>query len=118
MVVVRPRRTARKTFGRGTDADFAAKNFSFDVRDYDRVQQLRREQLAPREISVAVRFADLSEAAAKHRFFMAQARDEIVCVIFAAKFAEDVAGQEKLVRQLRLALAGLEPRPAQRTFWD
>jgi DNA polymerase-4 len=106
------------------------KTFSFDVRDYGRVQQfgmvevkkllaqLRREQLAPREMFVAVRFADFTEASAKHRFSVAQERDELVCAMFAAKFAECVAGQEKLVRQLRLALAGLEPRPAQRTFWD
>ena len=106
------------------------KTFSFDVRDYGRVQQfgvvevkkllaqLRREQLAPREMFVAVRFADFSEAAAKHRFSVAQERDDLICAMFAAKFAECVAGQEKLVRQLRLALAGLEPRPAQQRFWD
>jgi DNA polymerase-4 len=105
------------------------KTFSFDVRDYGRVQQfgvvevkkllaqLRREQLAPREMVVAVRFADFSETAAKHRFSVAQERDDLVCVMFAAKFAECVAGQEKLVRQLRLALAGLEPRLAQQMFW-
>jgi DNA polymerase-4 len=106
------------------------KTFPFDVIDYGRVLQfglaevkklmavLRREELLPREISVAVRFADFTEVAAKHGFRVAQERDEIVCDMFAAKFAECVAGQEKLVRQLRLALAGLEPRPAQQTFWD
>ena len=106
------------------------KTFPFDVRDYGRVFQfglaevkklmavLRRDELVPREISVAVRFADFSEASAKHRFSVAQERDEIICDAFASKFAECVAGQEKFVRQLRLALAGLEPRPAQQTFWD
>ena len=65
------------------------KTFPFDVRDYGRVlqfgmvelkkllAQLRREQLAPREISVAVRFADFSESRAEHRFRAAQERDEI-----------------------------------------
>jgi len=106
------------------------KTFPFDVRDYGRVlqfgmvelkkllAQLRREQLAPREISVAVRFADFTEASAKHRFRVAQECDEMICEVFAAKFAECVAGREKLVRQLRLALAGLEPRLTQQTFWD
>ena len=104
------------------------KTFSFDVRDYCRVlqfgtvelktllAQLRREQLAPRELGVTVRFADFSEASAKHRFRVAQERDEIIFAMFAAKFAECVAGQTKFVRQLRLSLSGLEPRPAQGEF--
>ena len=106
------------------------KTFPFDVRDYGRVLQfglaevkklmavLRRERLSPREISVAVRFTDFSEVAAKHGFHVAHERDEIICDAFAAKFAECVAGQEKFVRQLRIAFAGLEPRPAQQAFWD
>jgi nucleotidyltransferase/DNA polymerase involved in DNA repair len=106
------------------------KTFAFDVRDYGRVRQfglvelkkllvqLRREQLAPREISVAVRFADFSEVAARHRFRAAQERDELLSEMFAAKFAECVAGQSKFVRQLRLALSGLEPMAAQQSFWD
>jgi DNA polymerase-4 len=97
------------------------KTFPFDVRDYGRVRQfglvelknllaqLRREQLAPRELGVTVRFADFTEASAKHRFRAAQERDEIVCEMFAAKFSECVAGQTKLVRQLRLALGALSP---------
>ncbi len=101
------------------------KTFPFDVRDYERVRQfgfmelkklliqLRREQLAPRELSVAVRFADFSEVAARHLFRAAQERDELLCEMFAVKFAECVAGQTKFVRQLRLALGGLVPRPAQ-----
>jgi DNA polymerase-4 len=104
------------------------KTFSFDVRDYFRVlqfgtrelktllAQLRREQLAPRELGVTVRFADFSEASAKHRFRVAQERDEIIFAMFSAKFAECVAGQTKFVRQLRLSLSGLEPRPAQGEF--
>jgi len=107
------------------------KTFSFDVRDYGRVQQfgvvevkkllaqLRREQLAPREISVAVRFADFSECRAEHRFRAAQERDGIICEMFAAKFSECVAGQNKLVRQLRLALGALSPMAArQEVFGD
>ncbi len=106
------------------------KTFSFDVRDYERVRQfglaelkkllaqLRREQLAPRELAVTVRFADFSEATAKHRFRAAQERDELLCEMFVVKFAECVAGQSKFVRQLRLALAGLEPLAAQQSFWD
>lgn len=106
------------------------KTFAFDVRDYERVRQfglaelkkllaqLRRERLAPREISVAVRFADFSEVAAKNRFRAAQERDALICEMFAVKFAECVAGQSKFVRQLRLALSGLEPVAAQQSFWD
>ena len=106
------------------------KTFSFDVRDYERVRQfglaelkkllaqLQRERLAPREISVAVRFADFSEVAARHRFRAAQERDELLSEMFAAKFAECVADQTRFVRQLRLALSGLEPMTAQQSFWD
>lgn len=106
------------------------KTFSFDVRDYERVRQfglaelkkllaqLRRERLAPRELSVAVRFADFSEATAKHRFRAAQERDGLLCEMFAVKFAECVTGQSKLVRQLRVALWNLSPLAAQQSFWD
>ena len=99
--------------------------FAFDVIDYGRVlrfghaevdrllAQLRREQLAPRELGVTVRFADFSEASAKQRFRVAQERDEIICAMFAAKFRECVSGQTKSVRQLRVALWNLSPQPAQ-----
>ena len=43
----------------------------------------------------------------------AQERDEIICEMFAAKFRECVSGQTKSVRQLRVALWNLSPRPAQ-----
>ena len=101
------------------------KTFPFDVIDYGRVFQLglaevkklmavlRREQLLPRELGVVVRFADFSESRAEHRFRAAQERDEIVCAMFAAKFRECVSGQTKSVRQLRVALWNLSPRPAQ-----
>jgi len=101
------------------------KTFPFDVIDYGRVLQfglvevkklmevLRREQLLPRELGVVVRFADFSEARAEHRFRAAQERDEIICEMFAAKFRECVNGQTKSVRQLRVALWNLSPRPAQ-----
>jgi len=106
------------------------KTFPFDVRDYRRVlqfgtvelktllAQLRREQLAPRELGVTVRFADFSEVSAKHRFRVAQERDELLCEMFAVKFAECVSGQTKFVRQLRLALWNLSPMAAQQTFWE
>ena len=58
---------------------------------------------------MTVRFADFSEASAKHRFRVAQERDEIICDAFAALFAECVAGQTKAVRQLRVALWNLSP---------
>jgi DNA polymerase-4 len=105
------------------------KTFPFDVRDYRRVlqfgmaelkkllAQLRREQLAPRELGVTVRFADFTEASAKHRFRVAQERDELLCEIFTVKFAECVSGQTKFVRQLRLSLWNLSPMTAQQTFW-
>ena len=101
------------------------KTFAFDVIDYGRVLQfglaevkklmavLRREQLLPRELGVVVRFADFSEARAEHRFRAAQERDEIICEMFAAKFRECMSGQTKSVRQLRVALWNLSPRPAQ-----
>jgi len=106
------------------------KTFAFDVRDYGRVlrfglaevkkllAQLRREQLAPREISVAVRFADFSEFRAEHHFRVAQERDEMICEMFVAKFSECMSGQTKLVRQLRVALRGLSPRPPQRLLFE
>jgi len=101
------------------------KTFPFDVIDFGRVLQfglaevkklmevLRREQLLPRELGVVVRFADFSEVRAEHRFRAAQERDEIICEMFAAKFRECVNGQTKSVRQLRIALWNLSPRPAQ-----
>ncbi len=63
-------------------------------------------------LGVTVRFADFTEASAKHRFRVAQERDESICEMFAAKFSECVAGQTKLVRQLRLALGALSPMAA------
>ena len=101
------------------------KTFPFDVIDFGRVLQfglaevkklmevLRREQLLPRELGVVVRFADFSEVRAEHRFRAAQEDDEIICEMFAAKFRECVNGQTKSVRQLRVALWNLSPRPAQ-----
>ena len=105
------------------------KTFAFDVRDYGRVRQfglaelkkllaqLRREQLAPRELAVTVRFADFSEASAKHRFRVAQERDEIIYDAFAARFAECVAGQSQPARQLRLALWNLSPMAFRQEFF-
>ena len=105
------------------------KTFPFDVRDYRRVlqfgtvelktllAQLRREQLAPRELGVTVRFADFTEASAKHRFRVAQERDEIIFTMFAEKFAECVAGQSKSARQLRLALWNLSPMAFRQDFF-
>ena len=105
------------------------KTFPFDVIDYGRVLRfgqaevkklmdvLRREQLAPRELGVVVRFADFSEAGAKHRFRVAQERDEVVCDAFAALFAECVAGQSQPARQLRLALWNLSPMSFRQPFF-
>jgi len=105
------------------------KTFPFDVRDYERVRQfglvelkklltqLRREQLAPRELGVVVRFSDFSEVAAKHRFRQPQERDELICDAFAALFAECVAGQSKSARQLRLALWNLSPMAFRQPFF-
>jgi DNA polymerase-4 len=106
-----------------------SRTFPFDVIDFERVlrfglvevkrlmQQLRREQLLPRELGVVVRFSDFSEARADHRFRHVQERDDIICEMFTAKFLECVSGQKKSVRQLRIALWNLSPMPAQQTFW-
>jgi nucleotidyltransferase/DNA polymerase involved in DNA repair len=103
--------------------------FPFDVIDYGRVlrfgvaelkkllAQLRREQLAPRELAVTVRFADFSEASAKQRFRVAQERDELICDAFAALFAECVTGQSQPARQLRLALWNLSPMTFRQPFF-
>ena len=105
------------------------KTFPFDVIDYGRVLRfglvevkklmdvLRREQLAPRELGVTVRFADFSEASAKQRFRVAQERDELICDAFAALFAECVAGQSQPARQLRLALWNLSPMAFRQPFF-
>jgi DNA polymerase-4 len=106
------------------------KTFPFDVIDFNRVLRfglaevknlmaaLRKENLLPLELGVVVRFADFCETRAEHRFGVVQERDEIICEMFAAKFAECVVGQTKAVRQLRLALWNLSPMAAQKTFWD
>ena len=105
------------------------KTFPFDVIDYGRVLRfgqaevkklmdvLRREQLAPRELAVTVRFSDFSEASAKQRFRVAQERDELICDAFAALFAECVAGQSQPARQLRLALWNLSPMAFRQEFF-
>jgi DNA polymerase-4 len=105
------------------------KTFPFDVIDYGRVlwfgqaevkklmDVLRREQLLPRELGVVVRFADFSEASAKHRFRVAQSSDEVVCDAFAALFAGCVAGQSQSARQLRLALWNLSPMAFRQPFF-
>jgi DNA polymerase-4 len=105
------------------------KTFRWDVIDFNRVLRfglaetknlmaaLKKDNLAPRELVVVVRFADFSEVAAKHRFRQPQERDEIICDAFAALFAECVAGQLQPARQLRLALLNLSPGDFRQPFF-
>jgi len=79
--------------------------------------QLRREQLQAREFSVAVRFNDFTETEAGHRFQHPQFQNSVINAVLEELFREIMAGRQKPVRQIRLAMSNLERLDTQPTLW-
>ena len=79
--------------------------------------QLRREGLQLREVSLALRFTDFSEAGASHRFQHAQFQNSVINATVEGLFREVAAGQGKPVRQIRLAMWNLSRLDTQPTLW-
>jgi DNA polymerase IV len=81
------------------------------------VGQLRREQLQAREMSLAIRFDDFSEVGGSRRFQHPQFRNSIINAALAEIFRGVMAGQRKMVRQIRIAFWNLATLDTQPTLW-
>ena len=81
------------------------------------VGQLRREQLQAREMSLTIRFEDFSEAGGTHRFIHPQFQNSIINLQLEEIFRGIMAGQTKMVRQIRIAFWNLEKLDTQPTLW-
>jgi DNA polymerase IV len=81
------------------------------------VGQLRREQLQARELSLTIRFDDFSEAGGSHRFQHPQFRNSVINAALEEIFRGIMAGQEKPVRQIRIAMWNLSRLDTQPTLW-
>lgn len=107
-----------------------SKTFLADEKDFEKVlnfglgevlflaEQLRREHLEAREMNVCVRFGDFSEVAATRRFRAPQREPDILGAVFGELFRGLLARRAAPVRQLRVALRGLSPRPPQRLLFE
>ena len=81
------------------------------------VGQLRREQMQARELSLTIRFEDFSEVGGSHRFQHPQFQNSIINSAIEEIFRGIMAGQTKMVRQIRIALWNLEKLDTQPTLW-
>ena len=81
------------------------------------IGQLRREQLQAREVSLAIRFDDFSEVAGSHRFQHPQFQNSIFNTALEEVFRGIMEGQEKSVRQIRIAMWNLSRLDTQPTLW-
>lgn len=79
--------------------------------------QLRREQLQAREFSLTIRFEDFSEIGRSHRFQHPQFQNSVINAQLEEIFFGLMAGQTKMVRQIRLAFWNLEKLDTQPTLW-
>jgi DNA polymerase-4 len=79
--------------------------------------QLRREQMQAREFSVAVRFNDFTEVGTSHRFKHPQFLNSVINAALEAMFREIMNGQQKPVRQIRIAMFNLERLDTHPTLW-
>jgi nucleotidyltransferase/DNA polymerase involved in DNA repair len=107
-----------------------SKTFLADEKDFEKVlnfglgevlflaEQLRREHLEVREVNVCVRFGDFSEVAATRRFRAPQREPDFLGAVFGELFRGLLARRAAPVRQLRVALRGLSPRPPQRLLFE
>lgn len=81
------------------------------------VGQLRREQLQAREMSLTIRFDDFSEVGGSHRFQHPQFQNSIINAQLEEIFRGIMAGQTKMVRQIRIAFWNLARLDTQPTLW-
>jgi DNA polymerase-4 len=81
------------------------------------VGQLRREQMQARELSLTIRFEDFSEVGGSHRFQHPQFQNSIINSAIEEIFRGIMAGQIKMVRQIRIAFWNLEKLDTQPTLW-
>ncbi len=79
--------------------------------------QLRREQLQAREFSLTIRFEDFSEVGGSHRFQHPQFQNSVINAQLEEIFLGIMAGQTKMVRQIRIAFWNLEKLDTQPTLW-
>jgi len=81
------------------------------------VGQLRREQLQARELSLTIRFDDFGEVGGSHRFRHPQFQNSIINSEIEGVFRGTMAGQTKMVRQIRIVFWNLEKLDTQPTLW-
>lgn len=81
------------------------------------VGQLRREQLQARELSLTIRFEDFSEVGGSHRFQHPQFQNSVINAQLEEIFRGIMAGQTKMVRQIRIAFWNLARLDTQPTLW-
>lgn len=81
------------------------------------VGQLRREQLQAREMSLTIRFDDFSEVGGSHRFQHPQFQNSVINAQLEEIFHGIMAGQTKMVRQIRIAFWNLARLDTQPTLW-
>jgi DNA polymerase IV len=81
------------------------------------VGQLRREQMQAREMSLTIRFEDFSEIGGAHRFQHAQFQNSIINLQLEEIFLGIMAGQTKMIRQIRIAFWNLSRLDTQPTLW-
>jgi DNA polymerase-4 len=81
------------------------------------VGQLRREQLQPRELSLTIRFNDLTEAGGSHRFQHAQFQNSIINSVLEEIFRDVMSRAFKAVRQIRIGFGNLSRLDTQPTLW-
>jgi DNA polymerase IV len=81
------------------------------------VGQLRREQLQAREMSLTIRFDDFSEVGGSHRFSHPQFQNSVINARLEEIFRGSLAGQTKMVRQIRIAFWNLARLDTQPTLW-
>ena len=79
--------------------------------------QLRREQMQAREFSVVIRFNDFTEVSASHRFKHPQFLNSVINEVLELMFREIMNGQQRPVRQIRIAMFNLERLDTQPTLW-
>jgi DNA polymerase IV len=79
--------------------------------------QLRREQMQAREMSLTIRFEDFSEIGGAHRFAHPQFQNSIINAALEEIFRDIMAGQTKMVRQIRIAFWNLARLDTQPTLW-
>jgi DNA polymerase IV len=81
------------------------------------VGQLRREQMQAREMSLTIRFEDFSEVGGAHRFQHPQFQNSVINAQLEEIFFGIMAGQRKMIRQIRIAFWNLEKLDTQPTLW-